>query len=516
MEKGRMYEMLELSFEGEVLTEDYAQIDFSVVFTQGEKSCEVKGFYVGDGSYRARFLPEEKGMLHYQAKGLFSAEGDIGIEAAKEGRHGAVRVDGMGFSYANGTSYQPFGTTVYAFLHQESNIIDQTLETLKTSPFNKLRFCIFPKHYEYNENEPPFFPFEKAKDGTWDVRRPCFAYWDALDRQLLRLEELGIEADLILFHSYDRWGFDSMPQENNFIYLDYLIRRLSAYPHVWWSLANEYDLCARSIGEWEELEDYVAKHDPFSHLLSCHNCFREWDAKRKNITHASIQTKLLTKLAAWEEEYQKPVIIDECCYEGNLEQFWGSITGRELVNRFWECFVTGAYCTHGETFLDEKDIIWWAKGGTLKGESPKRIAFLRQIAGEIPGRFTHMPSFVESMLSPLRGKGKEEQDALLAERPAREANFLRSILALGEDLDEFLSSEYFWQGQIKSDYFIWFFGTRPLGIFRCVLPEGREYELDLIDTWNMTRETLPEKYTSEACVKLPSAEGIALLARAIS
>lgn len=38
--------------------------------------------------------------------------------------------------------------------------------------------------------------------------------------------------------------FDAtMPREDNLIYLDYLIRRLAAFPNVWWSLANEYDLC---------------------------------------------------------------------------------------------------------------------------------------------------------------------------------------------------------------------------------------------------------------------------------
>ena len=31
---------------------------------------------------------------------------------------------------------------------------EQTLETLKKAPFNKIRMCVFPKDYAYNENEP--------------------------------------------------------------------------------------------------------------------------------------------------------------------------------------------------------------------------------------------------------------------------------------------------------------------------------------------------------------------------
>ena len=36
----------------------------------------------------------------------------------------------------------------------------QTLQTLKESAFNKIRFCIFPKHYDYNLGEPRSYPYE--------------------------------------------------------------------------------------------------------------------------------------------------------------------------------------------------------------------------------------------------------------------------------------------------------------------------------------------------------------------
>ena len=47
-----------------------------------------------------------------------------------------------------------------------------------------------------------------------------------------------------------------MPQADNFRYLDYLLRRLSAMPEIWWSLANEYDLCMpkKTLADWEALE----------------------------------------------------------------------------------------------------------------------------------------------------------------------------------------------------------------------------------------------------------------------
>ena len=156
-----------------------------------------------------------------------------------------------------------------------------------------------------------------------------------------------------------------------------LLRRLSAFPSVWWSLGNEYDLCKKSIAHWEQLEEYIANHDPYRHLLSCHNALRLWDHSRPNITHVSIQSKALWRVNAWRQQYCKPVIIDEFGYEGNFPHTWGCLSAKELVSRFWRCCTTGAYGSHGETFYDGKsEIIWWSRGGRLHGESAPRIAFL--------------------------------------------------------------------------------------------------------------------------------------------
>lgn len=38
--------------------------------------------------------------------------------------------------------------------------IGRTLKSLEESGFNKIRFCIFPKHYDYNLKEPRSYPYE--------------------------------------------------------------------------------------------------------------------------------------------------------------------------------------------------------------------------------------------------------------------------------------------------------------------------------------------------------------------
>jgi hypothetical protein len=49
------------------------------------------------------------------------------------------------------------------------------------------------------------------------------------------------------------------------------------------------------------------------------------------------------------------------------------------VHRFRITVMRGGYAGHGETYMHPEDLLWWAKGGVLRGESWKRIAFLRDL-----------------------------------------------------------------------------------------------------------------------------------------
>ncbi len=63
---------------------------------------------------------------------------------------------------------------------------------------------------------------------------------------------------------------------------------------------------------------------------------------------------------------------------GNIDQGWGNISGEKLTRRrFQETMVRGG-CTHGETYYSKAELIWWAEGGRLIGDSPSRIAFLKE------------------------------------------------------------------------------------------------------------------------------------------
>lgn len=222
----------------------------------------VSGFAAGE-SHLLRWMPMRTGIWRYTLRaGDWCETGELECLPAKEGNHGPVQARDMAFVYADGTPFQPFGTTCYAWNHQPEEVQRKTLETLKLTPFNKLRMCVFPKHMIYSENEPELFPFRRREDESWDVSQPVEAFWHRLDQQILALDALGIEADLILFHPYDRWGFATMNQADSLAYLNYCVRRLGAFKNVWWSLANEFDLLlSKPEEDWEAFAARLMQDD---------------------------------------------------------------------------------------------------------------------------------------------------------------------------------------------------------------------------------------------------------------
>ena len=506
----KKHEMFELSFKdlpagGEIFAE----------FTCGDEIKNVRGFYAGNGVYKVRYLPRQAGEYRWKVSGVVCAEGQG--NCVESDLPGMVRTDGRAFRFENGKLFHPFGTTVYALISQSDELIEQTMQTLETAPFNKIRMCVFPKDYDFNKNEPTYYAFEKAEDGSWDPSRPVYGFWDALDRHIVRLGEMGIQIDLILFHPYDRWGFDSMGLERDLQYLDYLMRRLSAYPHIWWSLANEYELSTRTQQEWDAIEEFVANHDPYGHLLSCHNAFKIWDANRPLTTHASIQSKDLARLGDWCRSWEKPVMLDECAYEGNLEHFWGCIAGEEMNRRFWKAICSGAYCTHGETFYSDDDILWWARGGVLKGTSPARIAFCRQIIESLPGHLEGEQSFLHGLIPLLKMSEAQREDYLSASGLATEEairSLIHAFCDCGSYAESYAYSETVYYAHIGTDCYLHFYDTRPVARDTLRLPEDRKYKIQVIDTWNMTIETVAEHVSGTYVLHLPSRENMAMLALA--
>lgn len=501
----KQHQMFSLTFEAPE-PENHVDVQLQAVFRWREadgaaRSQTVRGFYAG-GKYEVRFLPQVPGEYQWSITGCVSGEGTTPCAPAGQTDHGVVRTQGTAFVHEDGTPFLPFGTTVYALAHQEESLIAQTLDTLKDAPFNKVRLCVFPKHYDYNHNEPELFPFEKDPQGKWDVKKPCFAFWNHFEAVLNALAALGIQSDVILFHPYDRWGFSTLTQEECLVYLDYTLRRLSAMPSIWWSLANEFDLMfGRTMEDWQIFEAFVAQNDPYQHLLSNHNCFGFYDFTRAAITHCSMQTTQVESAGKWLVQYGKPLVYDECCYEGDLPFAWGNISAFEMVNRFWIACVQGAYATHGEVYLSEEEVLWWAKGGTLKGQSPQRIAFLRGILESLPCQPQPWemdtledlpPEFQKAIRSGVFAAATQTM-----KEAQRESNFVK---------------EADYRSRCGDEIFLQYLARHCSRVLTWKLPTEKNYRIDVIDVWEMTRQTVLENASGKVRIPLPGKEGIAVIA----
>jgi hypothetical protein len=387
------WEIFETTFEGPSTGNPFAEVTLTATFTLGHRAVSLEGFYDGAGQYRIRFMPDAEGSWYFTTQSnIPTLNGHTGaFLCTPPTSHGPVGVaDTYHFAHADGTPFFPFGTTCYAWVHQPEKLQAETLATLKKSPFNKLRMCVFPKHYEYNHNEPTLFPFA-GTPGHFDLTRPNPAFYAHLEQRLAGLHALHIEADLILFHPYDdpaRWGFASMPPAADDAYLRYLLARLSCYRNLWWSVANEWDLMhSKKLADFDRFFHLIEQHDPYAHLRSIHHSGPIYDNSHPWVTHASLQVITFEKALEYRNAWHKPVCFDEIQYEGNLNKRWGNVSGDELTRRFWLCLIQGCYATHGETFLPEDatldeattPTIWWSHGGDLHGASPAHIAFLQSL-----------------------------------------------------------------------------------------------------------------------------------------
>jgi hypothetical protein len=230
--------IFEISSEGPSDGNPFLEVQLSARFSFKHRSVDVEGFYDGDGVYRVRFMPDTVGEWRFVTQSnvpaLDGLAGTFSCVHPSEGNHGPVRVrDTYHFGYADGTPFRQVGTTCYAWVHQGAALEETTLETLRRSPFNKIRMCVFPKDYVFNRNEPSRCAFERTSAGEWDYGRFDPRFFRHFEERVGQLRDLGIEADIILFHPYDRWGFASMDAETDDRYLRYTVARLAAYRNVW-------------------------------------------------------------------------------------------------------------------------------------------------------------------------------------------------------------------------------------------------------------------------------------------
>jgi len=468
------WKVFEISLKGPSDGNPFKEVSLSCMFMNKQDTITVPGFYDGEGVYKIRFMPKSEGKWTYltisSAKKLENKKGYFVCIPAQKNNHGPIAVkDTFYFAYADGTPHYSFGTTCYGWVHQGDSLAELTLKTLSKGYFNKIRMCIFPKSYDWNNNEPLYYPFEGKPLKNWDYSRLNPVFFRNIEKRIRQLDSLGIEADLIVFHPYDRWGFSSLDRQTENMYIDYIIARYAAFKNVWWSMANEWDFMdAKKPGDWDYYIKQFAKKDQFHHLISIHNGVKFYDHTNPNITHASIQSEDTYRAKEYRTKYKKPVVFDECRYEGNIPWSWGNLTAKSITEKFWRGLTNGGYVGHGETSVTEdpikfpnesSDILWWSKGGVLRGESPERIKFLRNIIESSPANMTPIPLFTWMPFS-----------------------------CIG----------------VEHEYYLGYLNDAQPRSIVIDLPEDASYSVEIIDTWNMTITPILKKFSGRSLIELPA------------
>ncbi|HTX66971.1 MAG TPA: DUF5060 domain-containing protein [Opitutaceae bacterium] len=475
------WDLFELTLPGPAAGNPFVDVQLSATFTHGARTVAVNGFYDGDGTYRIRFMPDETGAWRYatasNAPALAGRTGTVDVTPPGPGDHGPVRVhDTYHFAYADGTPYHELGTTCYSWIHRPEALQEETLRTLAASPFNKLRMCVFPQGHNVRLMPPPLFPFAGTPPQDWDFTRFNPAFFRHLEQRVGQLRDLGIECDLILFHPYDDglWGFDRMPAAADDRYLRYIVARLAAYRNIWWSLANEFDFMrAKTDADWDRFFQIVQHDDPYGHLRSIHNGARLYNNSLPWVTHASIQNGAAVedpgRAELYRDVWHKPVVYDEVKYEGSPDApRWGDLTAPELVHRFWCGTVAGTYVGHSEFFTDQAGAVWLGEGGTLRGESPPRLAFLRRILEAGPPELDPIDQWQDTDLGGVSGE--------------------YYLLYFGR------AAPASWTFRLPVGRKPWW----PRSLAYQPLADGMQFQVDVIDTWAMTITPVPGVFTTKA------------------
>lgn len=229
---------------------------------------------------------------------------------------------------------------------------------------------------------------------------------------------------------------------------------------------------SKTLMDWERYAAIICEKDPYNHLRSIHNGTHMYDFNKPWITHCSIQRQgrlgTAEHVNEWRNQFNKPIVLDEITYEGNIEHGWGNISGQEMVRRFWEGTIRGGYAGHGETYMSDDGLLWWSHGGVLKGESGPRIKFMRSIIEDIPG------------------------------------HGLNPISAGWDDVAASSDSQFG-----PKVYRIYYYGTARPSFREFHLDDESDYEIRIIDTWEMTN-TLYGIYRGKVKVDLPGKEYMAV------
>ncbi len=363
----QQWNLFETTFEtAKPYTNPFTDVEVDVIFKQGENQWKVPAFWAGGGIWKVRFAPPVQGDFTYRVECSDKANPDLNGQeqtlsvGAYTGenpllKHGFVKATAgkRYFEHADGTPFFWLGDTWWKCLCKRMTWegFQELTADRKAKGFSVVQVICGPYPDENffapsweNEGGMPYL----AKDMS--VLNP--KYFEYADRRLKHLVDSGIVPTIV-----GAWGrgdcnsMDAFGAVNIKRHWRYLIARYGAYP-VTWILAGEIaDETKWGQGPWAEIARYVRNMDPYKHPLTCHTgngrrgsdgdtCLIDFDMVGGNHDEgqAIANGTLAIVTSACSKKPAMPVLVGESCYEGHMQQGFGTVQ-RHV---FWRNILSGA------------------------------------------------------------------------------------------------------------------------------------------------------------------------------
>ena len=439
-------------------------------------SRTVTGFYDGDGVYRVRFMPDKHGPVAVhdaqQRRRTRRQDGRVRRRRAdrQQSRPGARSATRSTSPTPTARRTSQLGTTCYAWTSPGRGARGADAQDARRVAVQQAADVrVSRSGTPGTRTSRRCTPFEGTPPNQWDFTRFNPAFFQHLEQRIAQLRDLGIEADIILFHPYDEghWGFDRMPDEADDRYLRYVVSRLAAFRNVWWSLANEYDfMTEKQESDWDRMIEVVHEADPYGRLLldpQRHACSTT-TRTRCSRTPAS-RTARPPRTPAGRCCTATCTASRSCSTRSSTRATFRS-AGATCRPRRW-CTAFGRASSPARIRATASatcspiDVLWWAKGGVLTRREPGADRVPARHAGDGAGRGHRADRQVAGTRTSAASRASTTSSTSAQSRPTK------------------------WKFQLP----------RRNRDDPKELAGGMQFHVDVLDTWNMTVTPVDEPFT---------------------
>ncbi|MCI0621516.1 MAG: DUF4038 domain-containing protein [Acidobacteria bacterium] len=305
------YKVVERSFVSNSSWKNgFLEVDMNVTFSyvpNPEIHVVLPAFWdgkdaVGHDRFSVRFAPTLLGDWTYrttsqQDPSLNGLTGSAGvsetIRSILSSSPGFLeRTDTFHWRYSNGTRFFPVGTTAYEWVGTDCATgapLDLVVDSVKKY-FNKVRLSYMTARLADNAFGGRRQLSQQKENGYhWytdlsqvDSRLINLEHWKKLDTIIRKLQQAGIQAELILARNnplnqqvQGDWlrgvtvagGRGSLIADKG---LRYFVGRYAAFSNIWWCIGNEYPEAALTPEDITRIGAQIRKLDPYQHPLSVH------------------------------------------------------------------------------------------------------------------------------------------------------------------------------------------------------------------------------------------------------